>query len=76
MRRFLAKGLVVCLLCLFVPPREMTQDAPRTSSVPSVPLAAARTVPSPAVRVSQKDLPANAALLLLMTIALRGLHGS
>jgi len=76
MRRILAKGLAVCLLSLFVPPQDMTRDVLRTVPVPQVPLAATRTAPPPSVRVSQKELPANAALLLIMTIALRGLHRS
>ena len=76
MRRILAKGLVVSLLCLFVPPQDRLRSAPGPIPVAHTPLAAARTLPPPSVRMPQKELTTNAALLLIMTVALRGLHGT
>jgi hypothetical protein len=76
MRRILAKGVVVCVLCLFVSPRDTMRDAPRPDPVPRISHATARPLPPPSVRLSQRDMHPNAALLLIMTVALRGLHGS
>jgi len=77
MRRILAGGIAVCMLSLFVPPTGALHDAARAGTATRISLATERNVPLQSERTSSpRELSPNAALLLIMTVALRGLHGS
>ena len=77
MRRILAGGIAVCMLSLFVPPTGALRDVPRTGMLNRTSLATERTATLQSERTSsQRELSPNAALVLIMTVALRGLHGS
>ncbi len=76
MRRILLGGIAVCMLSLFVPPIGALRDVPRADAVTRTPVADARAAVPQSARTPQKELSPNAALLLIMTVALRGLHGS
>jgi hypothetical protein len=76
MRRILAGGIAVCMLSLFVPPTGALRDVALAGTATRTSLAAERTAALQSERTAQRELSPNAALLLLMTVALRGLHGS
>lgn len=65
------------MLSLFVPPTGALLDTSRTGMLTRASPAAERTAALQSERTSsQRELSPNAALLLIMTVALRGLHGS
>jgi hypothetical protein len=76
MRRVLAGGIAACVLSLFVPPTGAYRDLARPGTVTRTSLVEQRIVAQQTERGSQKELAPNAALVLLFTVALRGLHGS
>jgi hypothetical protein len=77
MRRFLAGGIAVCMLSLFVPPTGALREVALASTATRTSPAVERTVAPQSERTpAQRELSPNAALLLIMTVALRGLHGS